>query len=353
MWQRFVWMVWGVGFGFGLVAGLAMPLQAQSQPSNGLLNVVATVPELGSLAREIGGNQVDVTVLAKGTEDAHFVEAKPSFVKAVNQADVFIQMGMEMEVGWAPVLLQQSRNPKVQPGRPGFIDAAKVISPLGVPISPIDRSMGDVHAAGNPHYLLDPMRGLQVAQYIRDRFTTLRPAQQALFAQRYADFRQRLGHALVGGELANQYEFEKLALLFAHGKLVPFLKSQNQDDLLGGWFGAMTPFIGTKAVGDHDMWRYFAERFRFDIVGYMEPKPGVPPTTSHLRALINTMKAEDVKVILTGAYYDPRHARFLAQHSLAKVAAMAHQVGARPGTDDYLSMLDYNVKQFLTTLGSG
>jgi ABC-type Zn uptake system ZnuABC Zn-binding protein ZnuA len=256
-------------------------------------------------------------------------------------------------MGWAPVLLQQSRNPKVQPGRPGFIDAAKVISPLGVPTGPIDRSMGDVHPAGNPHYLLDPMRGLQVAHYIRDQFTTLRPAQQALFAQRYADFRQRLGRALVGAELAKQYEFEKLALLFAHGKLVPFLKSQNQDDLLGGWFGAMTPFIGTKAVGDHDMWRYFAERFRFDIVGYMEPKPGVPPTTSHLRALIQTMKAEDVKVILTGAYYDPRHARFLAQHSPAKVAAMAHQVGARPGTDDYLSMLDYNVKQFLTTLGSG
>jgi ABC-type Zn uptake system ZnuABC Zn-binding protein ZnuA len=351
MWQvisRCAWEFMSVGVMLLIMSGSA-PAQSQAPP----LKVVATVPELGSLAREIGGDQVDVTVLAKGTEDAHFVEAKPSFVKAVNLADVFIQMGMDLEVGWAPVLLQQSRNPKVQPGRPGFIDAAQVISPLGVPTGPIDRSMGDVHPAGNPHYLLDPMRGLQVAHYIRDQFTILRPAQQALFAQRYADFRQRLGYALVGAELAKQYEFEKLALLFAHGKLIPFLKSQNQDDLLGGWFGAMAPFIGTKAVDDHNMWLYFAERFRFDIVGNMEPKPGIPPTTRHLRALIETMKAEDVKVILTSAYYDPRHARFLAQHSQAKVAAMAHQVGARPGTDDYLSMLDYNVKQFLMTLSSG
>lgn len=344
-------------FETGLMCGLIMLLimsgAALAQPQDRPLKVVATVPELGSLVREIGGDQVDVTVFAKGTEDAHFVEAKPSFVKAVNQADVFIQMGMGMEVGWAPVLLQQSHNPKVQPGRPGFIDAAQVISPLGVPTGPIDRSMGDVHPSGNPHYLLDPIRGLQVAYYMRDQFTLLRPAQREVFAQRYADFRQRLGHALVGAELANQYEFEKLALLFAHGQLLPFLKSQNQDHLLGGWFSAITPFVGTKAVGDHDMWQYFAERFRVHVIGHMEPKPGVPPTTRHLKALIKTMKAEDVKIILTGAYYDPRHARFLAQHSAGKVAQMANQVGARPGTDDYLSMIDYNINQFTSVLSSG
>ncbi|ETX00354.1 MAG: hypothetical protein ETSY1_11535 [Candidatus Entotheonella factor] len=326
-----------------------MPAESQTRP----LNVVATVPELGSLAREIGGGQVEVTVIAKGTEDPHFVEARPSFIKAVSQADVFIQMGMEMEVGWAPVLLQQSRNPNVQPGRHGFIDAAKVISPLGVPTGTIDRSMGDVHAAGNPHYLLDPLRGLQVAKYLRDQFTALRPAERAVFTQRYTDFRQRLGTGLVGAELASLYDFEKLARLFAHGKLVAFLESQNQAHLLGGWFGAMVPLIGTKVVGDHDMWQYFAERFRFDVVGLMEPKPGVPPTTRHLKSLIQTMNAQNVSLILTGAYYDPRHARFLAQNSSGKVAPMAHQVDARPGTGDYLSMIDYNINQFVTVLNNG
>ena len=330
---------------------LSGSIPAASQPRP--LNVVATVPELGSLAREIGGNQVQVTVIAKGSEDPHFVEARPSFIKAVNQADVFIQMGMEMEVGWAPVLLQQSRNPNVQPGRPGFIDTAKVISPLGVPVGTIDRSMGDVHAAGNPHYFLDPLRGLQVAQYLRDQFTTLRPAERSGFAQRYTNFRERLGNRLVGDELATLYDFEKLARLFAHGKLVAFLESQNQTHLLSGWLGAMAPFVGTKVVGDHDMWQYFSERFHLVIVGLMEPKPGVSPSTRHLKSLINMMKAQDVSLILTGAYYDPKHARFLAQHTSGKVAQMAHQVDARPGTGDYLSMIDYNINQFITTLNKG
>jgi ABC-type Zn uptake system ZnuABC Zn-binding protein ZnuA len=333
-----------------LLATAAWP---QAQTQGGALEVVATVPELGSLAREIGGDQVRVTVIAKGTEDPHFVEAKPSFVKAVNQADVFIQMGHDMEVGWAPVLLQQGRNPKVQPGRPGFIDAAKVVSPLGVPTGTIDRSMGDVHPAGNPHYLLDPMRGLRVAAYLRDQFSILRPSHQAVFAQRYDDFRQRLGQHMVGAELASKYDFEKLALLFAHGKLLSFLQSQQEDQLLGGWLGAVAPFAGTKAVDDHDMWLYFAERFRVDIIGHMEPKPGVPPTTRHLKALIKTMQAEAVPIILTSAYYDPRHARFLAQHTSAKIAEMAHQVGSRPGTSEYLEMIDHNVKTYVTTLASG
>ncbi len=259
----------------------SMPAQSQNRP----LNVVATVPELGSLAREIGGDQVNVTVIAKGTEDPHFVEARPSFIKAVNQADVFIQMGMEMEVGWAPVLLQQSRNPKVQPGRPGFIDTAKVISPLGVPTSTIDHSMGDVHAAGNPHYLLDPLRGLQVAQYLRDQFITLRPAERAVFAQRYTDFRQRMGNGLVGAELAALYDFEKLARLVAHGRLVAFLESQNQAHLLGGWFGAMAPFVGTKVVGAITICgNTLLSAFDSMWWGFWSPNPGCrrPPGTSKL-----------------------------------------------------------------------
>ncbi len=341
-------LLMSIGMLLWMLSG-SIPAESQNRP----LNVVATVPELGSLAREIGGDQVEVMVIAKGTEDPHFVEARPSFIKAVNQADVFIQMGMEMEVGWAPVLLQQSRNPNVQPGRPGFIDTAKVISPLGVPVGTIDRSMGDVHAAGNPHYLLDPLRGLQVAQYIRDQFPTLRPAERAVFAQRYTDFRQRLGNRLVGAELAALYDFEKLARLFAHGKLVAFLESQNQTHLLSGWLGVMAPFVGTKVVGDHDMWKYFAERFRLNVVGLMEPKPGVSPTTRHLKSLIEMMKAQNVSLILTGAYYDPRHARFLAQRSSGKVVQMAHQVDSRPGTSDYLSMIDYNINQFTTVLTKG
>jgi ABC-type Zn uptake system ZnuABC Zn-binding protein ZnuA len=262
-------------------------------------------------------------------------------------------MGMDNELGWAPTLLQQARNAKVLPGAAGFVDASQVITPLDIPTGTVDRSMGDVHPSGNPHYLLDPVQGLRVAQLIRDRLIALRPAQRAAFEAHYAAFRERLGTSLVGETLAKKYDVEKLALLFAHGRLLPFLQSQGEADLLGGWLGRVAPFAGTKAVADHNQWPYFANRFGLNVIGFMEPKPGVPPTTRHLQDLVELMRAEHVPVILASAYYDPRHARFLAQNTGAKVVNMAHQVGARSGTDDYISMIDYNVKELLTSLGSG
>ena len=341
------WCVVALSLGLGPL-GL-MRVSAQQEP----LRVAATTPELGSLAREIGGEQVAVVVFAKGTEDAHFVEPKPSFIKELSQADVYIQVGMELEVGWAPVLLQNARNSKVLPGAPGYIDVSTVITPLEVPTGPIDRSMGDVHPAGNPHYLTDPLNGLRVAQLLRDTFSTLRPAQQASFAERYTAFRQRLGAALVGETLAQKYDAAKLALLFEHGRLAAFLQSQHETQLLGGWLGQLLPYAGTRAVADHNLWPYFAQRFGLTLRGFMEPKPGVPPTTRHLQALVQTMQAEHIGIILSSAYYDPRHAQFLVQHTGARIVPMAHQVGARPGTDDYLSMIDYDVRQLVAALGNG
>ena len=153
-----------------------MRVSAQQEP----LRVAATTPELGSLAREIGGEHVTVVVFAKGTEDAHFVEAKPSFIKELSQVDVYIQAGMDLEVGWAPVLLQNARNSKVLPGAPGYIDASTVITPLEVPTGPIDRSMGDVHPGGNPHYLTDPLNGLRVAELLRDTFSAVTASETGL-----------------------------------------------------------------------------------------------------------------------------------------------------------------------------
>lgn len=333
--------IWLVAFGLSSA-------RAQQEP----LRVAATVPELGSLVRAIGGDQVTVVVFAKGTEDAHFVEAKPSFIKDLSQADVYIQAGLELEVGWAPVLLQNARNSKVVPGASGYVDAASVITPLDVPTGPVDRSMGDVHPAGNPHYLTDPLNGLQVARLLRDKLSALRPEKQAYFEERYTAFRRRVGAALVGEILAQKYDVAKLALLFEHGRLAAFLQSQNEANLLGGWLGQMLPYAGTKVVADHNVWPYFTQRFGLTLRGFMEPKPGVPPTTRHLQELVQTMQAEKIGVILTTAYYDPRHAQFLAQHTGARVVAMAHQVGARPGTDDYLGMVDYDIRQLVAALGS-
>ena len=327
------------------------PPDVHAQEGAKPLQVCATVPDFGSLVREVGGDRVSVTVFAKGTEDPHFVEAKPSFIKALSQCDLYIQVGMDLEIGWAPVLLQNARNGAVLPGAPGYLDASKVISPLEIPTGPTDRSMGDVHPLGNPHYLLDPLNGLKVARLIRDKLIELRPAHKAYFEDRYASFRKRLGAALVGEKLARKYDVEKLALLFERGGLGSFLKAQGEQALLGGWLGLMLPHHGAKAVDDHNMWPYFTRRFGIHVIGHLEPKPGVSPTTSHLRTLVDRMRAEGVKAVLAVPYYDPRHARFISEHTGARVVNLANQVGAREGADDYLRMLDYNIRQLTAALG--
>ncbi|MGH7789348.1 MAG: metal ABC transporter substrate-binding protein [Candidatus Binatia bacterium] len=318
------------------------------------LSVVATTPELGNLVRVVGGDAVAVTVLAKPSEDPHFVEAKPSYVKALSRADLYVSNGLELEVGYAPVLLNNARNSRILPGGPGFVDASVVIAPLDVPSTTVDRSMGDVHPFGNPHYLLDPLMGLKVAALLRDVLTRLRPADGAAFAQRYDEFHRALGVALVGPQLAARYDVEKLAALFEYGKLLPFLQQQGQAAELGGWLGLLAPYPGARAVDDHPIWPYFARRFAVEIVAHLEPKPGVPPTTRHLQEVIETMRATKVPLIFAAAYYDQRHADFVASQTGARVVRLANQAGSRPGTEAYLEMVDYNVRQLAAALqGAG
>jgi ABC-type Zn uptake system ZnuABC Zn-binding protein ZnuA len=336
------------------VVGAAVLLGAATAPAQ-RLSVCCSVPDLASLVQTIGGDQVSVTAFAKGTEDAHFIEAKPSFVKSLSQANLLVVLGLGMEDGWSPVLLQGARNAAVVSGAAGHLDASSAIRPLDVPTGVIDRSQGDVHAGGNPHYLLDPICGMQVARLVRDKLAELRPAQKAAFDQRYEDFCRKTGSLLVGEALAKKYKIEdypKLALLFEHGKLAPYLKGQGEDALLGGWLGMMLPHYGAKAVDDHNMWPYFARRFGIRVIAHMEPKPGIAPTTQHLGAVAQQMRAEQARIVLANPYYDPRHAQFLASNAGARIVYVAHQVGSRTGTDDYLAMVDYNVRQLASALAA-
>jgi ABC-type Zn uptake system ZnuABC Zn-binding protein ZnuA len=342
-WVAAVFVVWAVGLP-------EVPF-ARAQR----LQVCCSVPDLASLVQAVGGDHVSVTAFAKGTEDPHFIEAKPGFVKSLSQANLLVMLGLGMEDGWSPVVIQSARNGAIVPGGPGYLDASTAIRPLDVPTGVIDRSLGDVHAGGNPHYLLDPLCGMQVARLIRDKLGDLSPGQKAHFQERYEAFCQRTGEMLVGEALARKYkpdDIPKLALLFEHGRLQAYLKSQNEDSLLGGWLGMMAPYYGVKVVDDHNMWPYFARRFGIRVVAHMEPKPGVTPTTQHLGTVAQQMRAEQVRIVLANPYYDPRHAQFLASNAGAKVVEVAHQVGSRPGTDDYLSMVDYNVRRLAAALAS-
>lgn len=319
------------------------------------ISVCCSVPDLASLVQAIGGGAVSVTTFAKGSEDPHFLEAKPSYVRALNQAHLLVMLGLGMEDGWSPVVLQNARNGNVLPGAAGYLDASRAIKPLDVPTGTVDRSMGDVHAGGNPHYLLDPLCGLQVARLIRDKLSELQPGLKATFDENYNRLRQTIDERLVGPELAAKYkpdDIPKLALLFEYGKLQEFLTNQNQEALLGGWLKELLPYYGAKVVDDHNMWPYFARRFGLKVIAHMEPKPGITPTTQHLAAVAQQARAAEVRVILANPYYDPRHAQFLASQTGARVVNIAHQVGSRPGTDDYVSLVDYNVRQIVAALGN-
>lgn len=317
------------------------PTTARAEP----LVVCATVPELGRLVETIGGSEVQVTVFAKPTEDPHFVDARPSFVRALNRADLLVLNGLELEIGWLPALIQNARNAQVLPGAPGYVDASLAIQPMNVPAVRVDRSMGDVHPMGNPHYLLDPINGLKVAALLRDRMSTLRPAQTSAFAGAYDAFKKRLAARLAGKGLAELYDIEKLALLQENAKLLPFLSSVKRSSSLGGWWGRLLPYGGIKVVQDHRIWPYFARRFGLQIVADMEPKPGIAPTTHHMKQVAEIIRAQHVPIAMTAAYYDPKYGDFLARETGVAVARMANQTGARSGTDDYLDMVGFNVDQ--------
>src|SRR6476659_11100498 len=227
-------------FFFSLCCAVALAAPAQAK-----LKVVATLPDLGSLAREVGGDKVDVGVLAKPTEDSHFVDARPSFVVLLRDADALIDGGAELEIGWLPPLLQNARNPKIDVGKPGRVQASQGVRLMNAPAG-ADRSAGDVHALGNPHFVVDPIIAKTVAQHIAQAFSAVDPPNAAAYD-------------------ANEKKFEAT------------INAKLQE-----WGTAMLPFKGQNVVAYHDSWPYFAHRFGVNIDTFLEPKPGIPPSPSHL-----------------------------------------------------------------------
>ena len=293
---------------------LALISFASVQPASAALKVVTTTADLGALAKEVGGDKVQVDSFAKGYQDPHFVEPKPSFILLANKADLLIVVGRELEIGWLPPLINSSRNSKIQTGAAGYLDASSNVKILEIPTGQITRAMGDVHPAGNPHYWLDPGNGRKIAAAIRDKFSELSPADKAYFAQRYSDFDKRLADA------------EKK------------------------WDATMAPYKGTKIVTYHRSWPNFVERFGLDVIGYVEPKPGIPPSPSHTLELIDEMKRQNVKVILVEPYFDLKTPQSIANQVGGKVLVLAPSVGGTKEATDYITLFDYDVNTLATAL---
>jgi len=291
------------------LAALVTPVSAWAD-----VQVVATTEDLAALTREVGGDHVKVEALARGYQDPHYVEAKPSFILKLHRADLLVAVGRSLEIGWLPALQQQSRNAKVQVGAAGYLDASLTARILEIPQGQVTRAMGDVHPEGNPHYWLDPANGRRIAQALQAKLSELDPANAESFAQGYADFDRRLAEA------------EKR------------------------WDAAMLPYRGTKIVTYHRSWPNFCERFGLDVMGYVEPRPGIPPSPRHTLDLIAEMKRQQVKLILVEPYFDTKTPESIARETGAQLLVLPPSVGGEKEITGYIGLFDWNVKLLVEAL---
>jgi len=278
------------------------------------LKVVTSTTDLYDIAKAVGGNKITATHIGEGYQDPHFIEAKPSFVLQLRNADVWAFVGLDLEIGWMPLLLQGARNPKLQPGQPGYVDASRVISVLDMARGNVDRSQGDVHPLGNPHYWLDPENGRRISKLFGETFSQLDPKNASIYAANEKAFTQRL------------------------------------DAAERTWQPDLAKIKGQPVVAWHTSWRYFAGYTGMNIVGFMEPKPGVPPSPAHLAGLIQTMKQTGAKVIVMEPFYDRKTADFVASKTGAKVLVLPPSVGGTKGLDDYSQLMANAIKQLAAAL---
>ena len=293
---------------FALANLVALPAQARK------INVITATTDMAALTQEVGGDKVDVESIAKGYQDPHYVEAKPSFLLKLRHADLLVVVGLDLEIGWLPPLITQSGNPKIQPAAAGYLDASQFSEILEKPTGLISRAQGDVHPLGNPHYWLDPDNGRRIAKGIADKLSEMQPSEAAYFQQRYADFNQRLTAA------------EKK------------------------WDDEMKPYRGSKVVSYHKSWPNFAKHFGLDVVGYIEPRPGIPPTPGHTLELIQLMKRENVKTIMVEPYFDLKTPNSIAAATGGQVLVMLPSVGGQKEVTDYFKLFDYDLSLLMKTL---
>src|SRR5215218_9693127 len=286
------------------LAAMAGPAAAQRQ-----LKVVTSTTDLDDIARAVGGSRVSSVHISEGYQDPHFVEAKPSFILQLRSADIFAFVGLDLEIGWMPLLVDGARNPKIRQGGTGYLDVSQAIRVLDRPTGNVDRSQGDVHAAGNPHYWLDPENGRRIARLFRDRLSRLSPADAQTFARNYTAWEARLNAA----ERA--------------------------------WAPQLAQIRGKPVVAWHTSWRYLAQYTGMNLVGFMEPKPGVPPSPSHLAGLIATIRRTGAKVIVMEPFYDRRTADFVATRTGARVLVLPPSVGGVRSITDYIQLMQNDVGQ--------
>ena len=274
----------------------------------GKLKVVTTTNDMRSIAELIGGNNITAKSIATGYQNPHFVDPKPSYIISLSSADLFVTVGLDLETGWSPQLLMSSRNSKIQKGSPGYVDASIGVNLLQVPTS-ANRGEGDIHIFGNPHYWLDPMNGKIIARNIADGLERIDPGNKLTYESNLKKFNDQL------------------------------------DIKIKEWIMKMAYLKGTKIIAYHNEWCYFETRFGFHIVDFMEPKPGIPPSPSQLVKVINEVKANNIKVIISSPYFTTSSSDVVAKQTGAKQLTLATSVGAFDTIKNYFDLFDYDINQ--------
>jgi len=277
------------------------------------LNIVTTLPDLKSIADEVGGNRVEVFAIATGFQNPHFVDPKPSYILKLSKADIFVTVGLDLESGWVPSLLNSARNPRIIKGGEGYVDASTDVPLLQVPSS-VSRAEGDIHIYGNPHYWLDPENGKIIAQNIYQALVRMDREGEVYYSENLRRFKDKL------------------------------------DTKIQEWTAMIRPLRGTKIIAYHNEWPYFEQRFGLQIVDFLEPKPGIPPTASQLARVIREMLRDNIKVIITSPYFTTDSAELVARNVGGKVVTLATSVGAEEHVRTYINLFDYNVAKIVEAL---
>lgn len=279
----------------------------------GTIKVVTTTEDMKSITELIGGNLVSVSSIATGYQNPHFVDPKPSYIISLTKADLFVTVGLDLEIGWSPQLLTSSRNNKIQRGAAGYVDASEGVTLYQVP-SLINRSEGDIHIYGNPHYWLDPLNGKVIARNIANGLERVDPSNRAVYERNLQAFNNKI------------------------------------DAKMKEWQAEMAPFRGAKIIAYHNEWVYFETRFGLQIIDFMEPKPGIPPTPSQLVKVIKEVKANNIKVIVSSPYFTTSSSDVVSKQTGAKELTLATSVGAFDSIKNYFDLFDYNINHLTTAL---
>jgi ABC-type Zn uptake system ZnuABC Zn-binding protein ZnuA len=313
--------------------------------------VVTTTTTLKSLTESVGGDKVKVTSIGAADEDPHFIQAKPSYMMLARNADLWIRVGMELEIGYEGLILDGSRNPKIRIGRPGHLDASEHVLKLEVPTEKITRDMGDVHALGNPHYWLDPLNGRIMAKTIAERLASLAAADANTFQQNYKTFEKALDERMFGKELVEKVGGDKLWALQVKRQLIQYMDDNKLRDKLGGWQARILPLAGQAILTEHKSWIYLTNRFGLTVAGELEPKPGIPPSPAHLAEIIDLVKKSGIKAILLEPFYERKAADLVAEKTGAKVVVCPGAPGG-PETPDYHGLIDFAVNHLCEAMGA-